>query len=615
MREEAHEQLIRDTTRLRSKLARASSMSVIGSVVAHHIRRAHEEDYESGLVSPARQAAFLFALMLSTPEPADPTEFKSSDWDECVDLLDRIFRSYQDVMWPTPTELDELGRPGEEWLKVREVAGQALLHYHNTGLMATVDQIKERVAAYVAPFDAVLEEKWGVSATQALEICDWIGSRWEDHQDRLAATVLREKEERLKLIDHWEKEGLDLEAFREYVSTTEYSHLATELFELLNTIATIERADLVARWDSAGEAFWERFSIRRGTVSITYPTEANPFDQRPLMMLSSDTAMTDSLNSIYLGVLNASEADLEASRQVDAYRRNRDKTLESQTAAVARVIFGNEATYLESVYETSDSRDEHDLVVVIGRSVVVFESKASPPKEPFRDPDRAFVRLQRAFGSDRGIQKAYEQGDRVRDRLARGEVVRLFDQGGTEVYALDPASVDDVLVVCVTRDDFGPVAVDLSLLLERPSETSPYPWAVDILNLQSLGTTWHYFGLRPDDFLRFLRQRERLQGRTICWDELDIAGSFLRHGGLQHLVESDADRVHLSPHYADIFDEVQAAIAGAGPPVELEVTEPFVADAREMLTEMLGQLAAAKRNDPCPCGSGKKFKKCHGKVT
>uniref|UniRef100_UPI00389951DB SEC-C metal-binding domain-containing protein n=1 Tax=Nostocoides australiense TaxID=99480 RepID=UPI00389951DB len=25
------------------------------------------------------------------------------------------------------------------------------------------------------------------------------------------------------------------------------------------------------------------------------------------------------------------------------------------------------------------------------------------------------------------------------------------------------------------------------------------------------------------------------------------------------------------------------------------------------------QLAGARRNDPCPCGSGKKFKMCHGK--
>ena len=34
--------------------------------------------------------------------------------------------------------------------------------------------------------------------------------------------------------------------------------------------------------------------------------------------------------------------------------------------------------------------------------------------------------------------------------------------------------------------------------------------------------------------------------------------------------------------------------------------------AREQL-EFEEQLARAGRNDPCPCGSGRKFKRCHGR--
>jgi len=29
----------------------------------------------------------------------------------------------------------------------------------------------------------------------------------------------------------------------------------------------------------------------------------------------------------------------------------------------------------------------------------------------------------------------------------------------------------------------------------------------------------------------------------------------------------------------------------------------------------LNQFAGVGRNDPCPCGSGKKFKQCHGKLS
>jgi hypothetical protein len=34
-----------------------------------------------------------------------------------------------------------------------------------------------------------------------------------------------------------------------------------------------------------------------------------------------------------------------------------------------------------------------------------------------------------------------------------------------------------------------------------------------------------------------------------------------------------------------------------------------------MLMNGFGKKQKVGRNDPCPCGSGKKFKKCHGGVT
>ena len=36
--------------------------------------------------------------------------------------------------------------------------------------------------------------------------------------------------------------------------------------------------------------------------------------------------------------------------------------------------------------------------------------------------------------------------------------------------------------------------------------------------------------------------------------------------------------------------------------------------AAEKASEAARAFAAAGRNDPCPCGSGEKFKRCHGAV-
>lgn len=607
----AHKELIRATKRLRTLLGKARTSSVLRFCLSYNVRRARDEDFSGGLVSPARQQAFLVALLLATPEPDTPIDFEESDWEKCVELLDSIFRAYSAVMWPSPEELGDLS---PEWLGAREVAGQALLHFHNTDLLATIPQVRDRIQAYLTPFDSVLRSGWGFSATEALTVCDWIASSWEDHEDELASAFEKERSHRLKLIADWEAQELTLDEFREHVGDTDYRAEVEVLFGLLDSIVTLTRSAIVERFGEVGSAFWEEFTLSRGSVDITYLTEANPFDTHPLVLLDDETAMGISLNSLYLGLLAAGELALEASDAAVSYRRARDKTLEAQVRATVEDLLGPEAEYYSEVYESADRQDEHDLVVITEGSVIVFESKASPPKEPFRDPEKGFVRLKRAFGSDRGIQKGYEQADRIRQRLAEGAVVQLYDRKGNEILRLQPDEISHAFAVCVTRDDFGPIAVDLALLLERPSTDHPYPWAVDVLSLQAIAEAWQYLALGPGEFIRFLTERRQLHGRTICWDELDVVGFFLKHGGLHWLIDSVADKMHITPYYSDLFDQIHSAASGAGPAVELEITEPFMGDVREMLGEMLSELASAKRNDPCPCGSGKKFKKCHGKA-
>jgi tetratricopeptide (TPR) repeat protein len=57
--------------------------------------------------------------------------------------------------------------------------------------------------------------------------------------------------------------------------------------------------------------------------------------------------------------------------------------------------------------------------------------------------------------------------------------------------------------------------------------------------------------------------------------------------------------------------DAKAAPAKAAP-AELAAEKPASpAEQEKRLGEAKGRLAAADRNDPCPCGSGKKYKKCH----
>lgn len=176
----------------------------------------------------------------------------------------------------------------------------------------------------------------------------------------------------------------------------------------------------------------------------------------------------------------------------------------------------------------------------------------------------------------------------------------------------------------MTRDDFGPLATDLSLLLEK-EEDEPYPWAVNILDLQNFTDAWGYFGWGPNRLCEYLDDRIKLHGKISASDEMDIAGFFMQHGTLTYLTEAKADLLQLTPDYSNVLDRIYEAEHG-GEPVVYEPTEPFMGDMREMLanapheedtsdTALTRPLSRKKqgRNELCNCGSGKKYKRCCGR--
>jgi preprotein translocase subunit SecA len=67
-------------------------------------------------------------------------------------------------------------------------------------------------------------------------------------------------------------------------------------------------------------------------------------------------------------------------------------------------------------------------------------------------------------------------------------------------------------------------------------------------------------------------------------------------------VEAPAEVSNVRYQHAD-FEEALAATAGEGGAETAVAAQPFVRNAGKV-----------GRNDPCPCGSGKKYKQCHGRL-
>ena len=563
MREMLHEQLMRDTEALRRMLSKFSTESVVGLSNAKLLHWFGANGNRSPLASPMRQVFFMLGLMLTTVEPDPAKDFGDDEFNQAVPLLNSIFHAYVLMYWPDDHSLSEMP---DEWRKRREVAMGTFLHYFNTELTASHSALRERILLYLSPFDQDLISIKSISATQALEVVDWIVESFQESSDRLVDLLNEESRKRRSLTEQWKEKGWDLQRLRKEAIRTSYQTTATEIAETLTSFMKVDLSELERNLgEDIARAFWDRFVAKRdGHASFTYLTESNPVEQRPLILLPGGMAMCPSPSFLLTALLEGMEKDILASSSRDSFLRHRDKALEKEVVRQFERVFPP-ARLHANIFETADLQFEHDLVVVWDDTLLVVEAKASSPREPFRDPEKAFTRIRDDFSSDSGLQGAYDQANRLLMHIQSGKQVDLFDGSHQVAVSIDPRKITSAFGVCVTRDDLGPLAVDLSPLLEKPVSSS-YPWAINILDLAYLFDTWQYFRWGPTELLRYISQRVKVHGKVTSFDELEVAGFFVEHGSLQSLIDLDADRIMLSIDYSDVFDKVYATSLGGAPP-------------------------------------------------
>ena len=572
---------------IRSVVQGCSTLSVVGYSMVKNLRGfPHTE-----LTSPAKQLRLLLGVMLETEELDAPSEFSNRDWEQIVVPIQRLSTAYMSLYLPTD---EKSYRQSLDRDRIEQVAMTAFLDYHQKGLLASAEQIRDRIRSYLSPFDDQLSSAIGITASDALDIALSIGDDLQNQLDRVGQYA---------------------------PNSADPAELSVEFIDAIDRIGKIRHDDLVQHYGSTGQRFWDLFTVRRGNgPPINYPTERSIVETAPLICLSDNEAMLFDFNILLSAILLRAEEALENGKNRDQYFRKRDKTLEDHSAALVRRILGSGVKIYRNVFETPDNQYEHDLIAFTKDICLFVEAKASPMDEPFRDPERAFNRLDRSFHSDSGIQKGYDQSLRLY-KMLQGQDLELFDAKGSKILRLPSGNSDKAFCVCVTRDSFGPLATFLSPLLTKDAD-DPYPWVVNILDLEQIAEVWEYFGWNGRQLNSLLSQRIRLHENVFSDDELDYVGAYIKHCGLQHFVRSDVDFMLLDPTYATVFDDIYFHIHHGQPRVPIHPSHPFTADSQESMK--VGKPVSAesvpqgpievRRNEICPCGSTVKFKRCHGRA-
>ena len=195
--EELEREISAHLERLLAIIVKSDTESVLGWCLGYQFSTSHETGKEERLASPAKQIPFLLSLMLSTPTPAESHSLTGEEWRHVKALLDRLFHAYMRLYWPTK---EQIGTLSEEWLRTREVSMMAFLHFFNTGLLASVEQISDRIRKYVAPFDEELKKTVGLSATDALAISQWISNNLQGDLDKLQEAATQESAARQTML-------------------------------------------------------------------------------------------------------------------------------------------------------------------------------------------------------------------------------------------------------------------------------------------------------------------------------------------------------------------------------------------------------------------------------
>jgi hypothetical protein len=570
----------------------------------------------SGLTSPFRQMFHVLGLLLAVPTD-EARDINDKDWTEVLECLETVFGVYALMYFPS----EQHGIEDAQWATECETAMPAFLHYFNTPALLYRDQIVDRIRRWATPFSSAIQARTGLTIERLVEMVAACEELSLERQKRLLALHESADRERHDFLDLAERGDWGLDRMRLEAQTHPVKDATLRLFEAMDKFSAVDIDALRQRFGTeAVDAFLSLFvGNRGGHAGYRFPTDPNPAELRCLfrgqggdiLLPVRDLART--LLNVVMSLLT-NDPDTRG-----GFLAHRDRAAETQVAELFTSYLGVGGTVLRNVSESPDGQHEHDTVILTPVGVLIVEVKATPPNEPFRDPARAYKRIRGDFRSDGGIQKAFEQANRLRRRIDSGESVTLYDCRGQAVATISDSPA--VQCICVTADSFGIVATDLSLLLEK-DPADPYPWAVSIPDLDVFLQILSHKGRGVDEVFRFLSERSELHGRVTFTDELEAVGAFLQSGSLRELPREGA-RVFLSEDCTDIIDNLYFEIRGLPIPYPAvkEGHGPFATDVTNELKQLLGRQAPmvsetverVGRNDPCPCRSGRKYKRCHGR--
>lgn len=550
MKPELHDELLKAIKELKQLTSTISLESLINFISMRQFEFNHGKS--TTLSSPFQQGTYLLGLAASQEEPTNPTEFNDHLDKKISKLLNRIFSFYT-------LNYFDVDKNNENDKQTKLVVMSAFIHYFFTSKTLNSHQIKEWIFFWFKDYSTILQENYKFSVEDLLSFSTLLEDEIQNNFD--------ERKKEIQLLDLYRQRFLekcdeDIANFplemQRIKDDSELQGKMKNFFDNSLKVFSVPISKISDKFESEKlDNILNVFSLKRGDAEeIIYLTDKNPIQFKSLF-IDKDRIYYVANNSFFIAIINFLENFLyKEVKSAQKNIQNRDKKLESKTTELFKRLCSSNAEFYESAFQNANSTNEHDLVIYDNGVLLIVEAKASPPKEPMRDAEKAFIKIRGHFKSSAGLQKAFDQANSLKNRVLDDQKLTLFTKKGKLLIEIPLVEIKVIHTICVTRDDFGALGCNLNYLLDK-QEGESYPWVIDIANLDSIVQAWDHLELNYSDFYEFLSQRNQLHNKVISMDELEYVGAYLKYqGGLKGFISAKADYIPLTMKNADIFDEI-----------------------------------------------------------
>jgi hypothetical protein len=500
-----------------------------------------------GLSSPQRQLLYLAGLNVTSevPNTGLKAQYSDEDLEQIKILLNEIENGYTEFFYPKPADVID-----EDWKMRRMIAMPTFLGYFNQGLLNYEEQIIERVQEYFSPFNEKIKNYFKLEVQDFINIYNYI--------DKLPNEFLNQKINNKDGQQTWE-EFCDEMKEKELMPWEWQEHLPQhfqDLFGWMYDKGKMYRYSKQQLVDNFGidkaEAFLNTFTIKREKSNFLYYTESNIIHSRPIFKVSDDEFQLIDAHQLIQAVYNALLEFCTQAAFREKFYAVRGKKLEIKIENVFQRFFKGKAFVYKSFF-TQDGH-EQDLLFLIDGMAIIVEAKASKRDEPRREPDKAYPLILVNF--EETIQKGYDQAYRVKSKFISKESLKIFSDEKLKKHVIDirTKNYHSAFSIIVTLERFGQIQTDLSGLLDI-YDNDEFPWSVCIDDLEIFLLQLEKLGKNKSQLMTFLNLREKLHGKLITADELEVCGAFINEKITSKELNSDTTVFALTPELTDIFDQ------------------------------------------------------------